>query len=147
MPVPARNVAKEVGDSTSLELLARAGLTAYGAIHILVGWLALLMAWGAAGESSDLSGALGTVAKQPLGKVGLWLVTTGLLALALWHHFLYSDTTPPALLALFTEAIGNGYVRLLEDLGIESVWYDDGDWFGSKGAIRLALANTQEGTE
>jgi len=85
MPVPARNVAKEVGDSTSLELLARAGLTAYGAIHILVGWLALLMAWGAAGESSDLSGALGTLAKQPLGKVGLWLVAAGLLALALWQ--------------------------------------------------------------
>lgn len=85
MPIAARNVAREVGDSTSLELLARAGLTAYGAIHILVGWLALLMAWGAAGESSDLSGALGTVAKQPLGKVVLWLVATGLLALALWQ--------------------------------------------------------------
>lgn len=85
VPIAARNVAREVGDSTSLELLARAGLTAYGAIHILVGWLALLMAWGAAGESSDLSGALGTVAKQPLGKVVLWLVATGLLALTLWQ--------------------------------------------------------------
>lgn len=85
MPSAARNVAREIGDSTSLELLARAGLTAYGAIHILVGWLALLMAWGAAGESSDLSGALGTVADQPLGKVVLWLVATGLLALALWQ--------------------------------------------------------------
>lgn len=85
MPIAAGNVVREVGDSTPLELLARAGLTAYGAIHILVGWLALLMAWGAAGESSDLSGALGTVAKQPLGKVVLWLVATGLLALALWQ--------------------------------------------------------------
>ncbi|HUP15124.1 MAG TPA: DUF1206 domain-containing protein [Acidimicrobiia bacterium] len=85
MPVAARNVAREVGDSTSLELLARAGLTAYGAIHILVGWLALLMAWGTAGESSDLSGALGTVATQPFGKIVLWLVAGGLLALALWQ--------------------------------------------------------------
>lgn len=85
MPVAARNVAKEIGDSTALELLARAGLTAYGAIHILVGWLALLMAWGAAAESSDLSGALRTVAKQPLGKVVLWSVSAGLLALALWQ--------------------------------------------------------------
>lgn len=85
MPVAARNVAREIGDSTALELLARVGLTAYGAIHILIGWLALLMAWGAAAESSDLSGALGTVAKQPLGKVVLWSVAVGLVALALWQ--------------------------------------------------------------
>lgn len=41
----------------SLELLARAGVTAYGIIHILVGWT-VLMAWGGStAESSDLSGA------------------------------------------------------------------------------------------
>jgi len=78
-------VAREIADSTTLELFARAGLTAYGAVHILVGWLALLMAWGAAADSSDLSGALGAVAKQPLGRVVLWSVAAGLLALALWQ--------------------------------------------------------------
>jgi len=85
MPADAKDVAKEIGDSTALEVLARAGLTSYGAIHILIGWLALLMAWGAAAESSDFSGALGTVAQQPLGKVVLWSVALGLLALALWQ--------------------------------------------------------------
>jgi len=45
MPGAAKNVAKQIGDSMSLELLARAGVTAYGIIHILVGW-AVLMAWG-----------------------------------------------------------------------------------------------------
>ncbi len=82
----AKSVAKEVGDSTSLELLARAGLIAYGIIHILVGWLALLMAWsGSVAESSDLSGALRTIAEQPFGKIMLWLVAGGLVALALWQ--------------------------------------------------------------
>jgi hypothetical protein len=85
MPTAAKNVARQVGDSTSLELLARAGLTAYGVIHILVGWLALLMAWGGTAEDSDLSGALGTVAKQPFGFIILWLVAVGLAALALWQ--------------------------------------------------------------
>ncbi|MGZ8755650.1 MAG: DUF1206 domain-containing protein, partial [Acidimicrobiia bacterium] len=85
-PTAASNVAGQVGGSAPLELLARAGLTAYGLIHILVGWLALLMAWGgSAGESSDLSGALRTVARQPFGKIMLGQVAGGLVALALWQ--------------------------------------------------------------
>ena len=82
----AKSVAKEVGESRSLELLARVGLIAYGIIHILVGWLALLMAWsGSVAESSDLSGALRTIADQPLGKIMLGLVAGGLVALSLWQ--------------------------------------------------------------
>lgn len=86
MSSATKSVAKEVGDSTSLELLARAGLIAYGIIHLLVGWLALLMAWGGStAQSSDLSGALRTVAEQPFGKIMLWLIAGSLLALALWQ--------------------------------------------------------------
>ena len=38
--------AEQAGDSTSLEWLARGGLIAYGVVHLLVGWLALQIAWG-----------------------------------------------------------------------------------------------------
>ena len=38
--------AEQAGDSTSLEWLARGGLVAYGVVHLLVGWLALQIAWG-----------------------------------------------------------------------------------------------------
>ena len=41
--------AEQAGDSTSLEWLARGGLIAYGVVHLLVGWLALKIAWGASG--------------------------------------------------------------------------------------------------
>ena len=37
--------AEAAGDSASLELLARVGLIAYGIVHLLVGWLALQIAW------------------------------------------------------------------------------------------------------
>jgi hypothetical protein len=47
--------------------------------------LALQIAWGAAGESADSSGALTTLADQPFGKVLLSLVAVGLVALALWQ--------------------------------------------------------------
>ena len=42
--------AEQAGDSTSLEWLARGGLIAYGVVHLLVGWLALQIAWGTSGR-------------------------------------------------------------------------------------------------
>jgi hypothetical protein len=77
--------AQQVGDNASLEALARVGLIAYGVVHLLIGWLALQIAWGAAGKSADSSGALRTLADQPFGKILLWLVAVGLVALALWQ--------------------------------------------------------------
>jgi Domain of Unknown Function (DUF1206) len=45
------------GDSASLEGLARVGLIAYGVVYLLIGWLALQIAWGApASKSADTSG-------------------------------------------------------------------------------------------
>jgi hypothetical protein len=81
----AGDKARQVGDSKSLEMVARVGLVAYGVVHLLIGWLALQIAWGAASESADSSGALTTLADQPFGKVLLWLVAVGLVALALWQ--------------------------------------------------------------
>jgi hypothetical protein len=78
--------AERAGDSPLLEGLARVGLVAYGVVHVLIGWLALQIAWGGtSGGSADSSGALTTVADQPFGKVLLWLVAIGMVALALWQ--------------------------------------------------------------
>ncbi|HEY6745452.1 MAG TPA: DUF1206 domain-containing protein [Mycobacteriales bacterium] len=86
MPTKAGGKAEQAGDSASLEMLARVGLIAYGVVHLLVGWLALQIAWAApASKSADTSGALKTLADQPLGKILLWLVAVGLVALALWQ--------------------------------------------------------------
>ena len=85
MATDSRGKAEQVGDSASLEALARVGLIAYGVVHLLIGWLALQIAWGAASKSADSSGALRTLADQPFGKILLWLVAVGLVALALWQ--------------------------------------------------------------
>jgi Domain of Unknown Function (DUF1206) len=86
MPTTASGKAEQAGDSASLELLARAGLIAYGVVHLLIGWLAVQIAWSVSGrKSADTSGALKTLADQPFGKILLWLVAVGLAALALWQ--------------------------------------------------------------
>jgi len=86
MQTNASGKAERAGDSASLEIVARAGLIAYGGVHLLIGWLAVQIAWGASdSKSADPSGALKTLASQPFGKVLLWLVAVGLVALALWQ--------------------------------------------------------------
>ncbi|HEV2087113.1 MAG TPA: DUF1206 domain-containing protein [Cryptosporangiaceae bacterium] len=78
--------ARQASDSPVLKVLARVGLIAYGAVNLLIGWLALQMAWGAPdGKSADSAGALKTLVQQPLGLVLLWLLAVGLVALALWQ--------------------------------------------------------------
>jgi hypothetical protein len=77
--------AREVTDHPVLEALARAGLIAYGLLHLLIAWLAVRLAGGASGADADQTGALQTVADGPGGRVLLWVIGLGLLALALWQ--------------------------------------------------------------
>lgn len=77
--------AREVTDHPLLEALARAGLVAYGLLHLLIAWLAVRLARGLGGADADQTGALQTVADGPGGPVLLWAIGLGLLSLALWQ--------------------------------------------------------------
>lgn len=84
MAISGKAKAEELGDSDGLKALARVGLVAYGVVYLLIGWLALQLAWGGRSKSPDPSGAFRTLAEQPLGNVLLWLVAVSLVALGLW---------------------------------------------------------------
>jgi hypothetical protein len=78
--------AREVTDHPVLTHVARVGLIAYGAMHLLIGWLAVRLAWGARDHAdADQTGALQTVADGPGGSALLWTIGLGMLALALWQ--------------------------------------------------------------
>ncbi len=81
----ALDAAREVTDHPVLEALARAGLIAYGVVHLLIGWLTWRVSRGADGTDADQTGALQTVAAGPGGAVLLWAIGLGLVALALWQ--------------------------------------------------------------
>jgi hypothetical protein len=76
---------REVTDHPLLTQVARVGLVAYGAMHLLIGWLAIRLAWGARDVDADQTGALQTVADGPGGSLLLWTIGLGMLALALWQ--------------------------------------------------------------
>ena len=64
---------------------ARAGLTARGVIYLLVGALALQIAFGGSSEQADRQGALEEIAEKPLGSVMLWALGIGLVGMAVWR--------------------------------------------------------------
>ncbi|MFI5530005.1 DUF1206 domain-containing protein [Kitasatospora sp. NPDC051853] len=64
----------------------RAGFAARGVVYLLVGHLALRIAFGDDGsEEADRQGALHHVAEQPFGRVALWLLVAGFACMALWR--------------------------------------------------------------
>lgn len=77
---------RDAENSEWLDHVARAGLVAYGIVHLLIGWLALQLAFGEAAKSNASStGALRTVAQQPLGEVLIWLIAIGMWLMVLWR--------------------------------------------------------------
>jgi hypothetical protein len=77
--------ARGVTDHPVLTHVARVGLIAYGAMHLLIGYLAAQLAWGVSGADADQTGALQTVGRGPSGQALLWTIGLGMLALALWQ--------------------------------------------------------------
>ena len=64
---------------------ARAGFVARGVIYLLVGVLALQIAFGEHGQQADRQGALAEIAQRPFGAVLLWALGIGLAGMALWR--------------------------------------------------------------
>lgn len=75
---------RRVADSRALEVAARAGFVARGAVYVLIGIIAVQIALGHGGQA-DRGGALAQIAAKSYGTVLLWLLVVGFAGLALWH--------------------------------------------------------------
>jgi hypothetical protein len=80
-----RGKARRAANSSAVDAAARWGFAARGVIYLLIGGLALQIAFGAGGEQADRGGALAEIAKKPLGSVLLWVLGIGLVGMALWR--------------------------------------------------------------
>jgi hypothetical protein len=76
---PARLAQNEL-----FERLARGGFVVSGLLHLVVGYLAIRIAFGEGG-TADQTGALATLANNPGGPVALWFAAAALLLLGLWR--------------------------------------------------------------
>jgi hypothetical protein len=81
----ARATAEGAERTPVFEVLARAGFVSRGVVYGIIGILAIKLAIGAGGKTTDQSGALRTIANQPFGEVLLVLVAIGLAGYSIWR--------------------------------------------------------------
>ncbi|MEU7059483.1 DUF1206 domain-containing protein [Streptomyces sp. NPDC046197] len=84
-PATGRMEVRRVAKGSVTHAAARAGLTARGVIYLLVGVLALRVAFGDGTHQADRSGAVAALADEPFGAVLLWALGIGLVGMAVWQ--------------------------------------------------------------
>jgi hypothetical protein len=67
-----------------MDRAARAGLVAYAVVYLLVGWLAVQLAFGDHKGKPSSKGAMQQLAQQPFGEILVWLVSIGMFLLVIW---------------------------------------------------------------
>ncbi len=65
--------------------LARLGYAAKGLVYIIIGWLALMTALSAGGQTTDPQGAIISIYQHPFGKFLLFIIFVGFVGYALWQ--------------------------------------------------------------
>ncbi|WP_332872748.1 DUF1206 domain-containing protein [Kribbella monticola] len=111
------------------------GLIAYGVVYLLIGWIALQIAWGGTSEQASQQGALQELASKPFGTALLWIVAIGLFALVIWRvlQLVYGHLKTDRKVS----AVGRGIVYLV--LGISAIKVATGGSGGNQKALTARL--------
>ncbi len=80
-----KRAAHQAHQSDTVDVAVRIGMVAYGLVHLLIGWLALQIAFGEKAKQASSTGAMHTLASQPFGAVLVWGVAIGMFLLVLWR--------------------------------------------------------------
>jgi hypothetical protein len=81
----ARHAGRRAVVSAPMRYLAGAGFLARGVMYIVIGWIALLIAFRKTGQLADRTGALHELSGTPFGAAALWLLVVGFSGMALWR--------------------------------------------------------------
>ncbi|SDZ30941.1 DUF1206 domain-containing protein [Herbiconiux ginsengi] len=86
MTATPKRAVRDVSRSRIFHVLARSGFAVNGLLHILIGGIAIGIAFhGGQGGDADQTGALQGLSDTPGGLVVLWIAVVGLFALGLWE--------------------------------------------------------------
>ena len=81
----AERSGREANDSDWLDYAIRAGLVAYGIVHLMIAWLAAQLALGEQEGKASSTGALQELADGSFGTILIWLIAVGMVLLVLWR--------------------------------------------------------------
>jgi hypothetical protein len=82
---PRRTTPGRPSGNGALELLGRAGFLARGVMYVVIGWIALQIAFGQTRQQADRTGALHALSATPFGVVALWVLVVGFFGMAVWR--------------------------------------------------------------
>ena len=68
-----------------MDQAVRVGLVSYGVVHLLLAWLAVRLAFGDGGGNASSQGALHQLARTSVGRLSLYVVAAGFVALMAWQ--------------------------------------------------------------
>lgn len=112
----AAKAVEGASNSRAFVILARTGFAVSGILHVLIGSIAIELAFGKAGEA-DQGGALGELASRPAGYLVLWLGAVACVALTLWQLseviFGYKHLKSKTMLKKKVSAAGQGLAFLM----------------------------------
>ena len=80
-----RSAGRRAANSPAMKFLARAGLAARGVMYLIIGWIAVQIAFGHSSQQADRTGALHLLGRSALGEVALWLLVIGFAGMTLWR--------------------------------------------------------------
>ncbi len=80
-----RRLGRRAAGSAPMRWLARAGFLARGIMYIVIGWIALLIAFHKTSQQADRTGALHELSRTAMGAAALWLLVVGFSGMALWR--------------------------------------------------------------
>ncbi len=130
----AHGTARNAATSKGMTLFARFGYAMKGVVYLIIGFLALQLAFGQGGQATDQRGALHVIYDQPLGKILLVVVAIGLIAYALWSF----------IQAIFdTEAKGKDAKGIISRIGYGAVGVSYA--LLAFGALQLVLGSGNSG--
>lgn len=128
-----KQTARRAASSRAVTILARLGYAVKGIVYVVIGFLAILLATGHGGSTTDQNGALQAIYHSPLGegfgRVLLVVITVGLFGFALWS----------LIQALFdTESKGRDAKGIIARIGYAGVALS----YGLLGIVAYQIATT-----
>jgi hypothetical protein len=130
----------------AMDIAGRIGLVAYGVVHLLLGWLALQLAFGDREGQASSTGAVQQLAEQPFGGVLVWAVAIGMFLLAAWRVLdaILGHATDDDSDRLKAGAVGGGKAILYVAVGISAVQVAVGSGSGGGGGTDSTTAKVMD---
>ncbi|WP_067568559.1 DUF1206 domain-containing protein [Nocardia acidivorans] len=79
------STAERLAQNSVFERFARAGFVVSGIVHLLIGYIAIRIAFGGGGGTADQSGAMAELARKPGGVIVLWVGVVAFVLMGLWR--------------------------------------------------------------